>query len=76
MLILPSAVWSGSAGRDMEKAVLGRTRMSWDYHQNESHVFSVGEGPEKLWRDRVVRLFAYAGAHGLGHCVMSVMLFA
>lgn len=53
MLILPSAVWSGSAGRETGKAVLGRTRMSWDYHQNESHTFSVGEGPEELWRDRM-----------------------
>lgn len=67
ILILPSAVWSGSAGWEMGKAVFGRTGMSWDYHQNESHIFSV-EGQD-------VRLLAYPGARGPGHCMMSAMLF-
>lgn len=56
--ILPSEVWSGSAGAGgREGLFFGRTTMSWDYSQNDSHIFSVGDEPEgnpKGWGVRLL----------------------
>lgn len=65
--ILPSKVWSGSAGAGgREGLFFGRTIMSWDYSQNDSRIFSVGDGPAGNLRGWCVRLLVQGAVDLVG----------
>lgn len=49
--------------------------MSWDYFQNDSHIFSVEAGVEGNLKGQDARLFASPGDFGLGQCWIPVMVF-
>lgn len=74
MLILPSAVWSGSAGREMGKAVLGRKGCHGTIIRM-SHIHLVWERDLRNSGGTGCEVASLCWCYGPGQCVMSVMLF-